>query len=179
MLRTTNADEIDQIVSIPKHVGKRIKRECQIIRHQYDSLFVEYTQDADILVGFKRDGNQYIFHIEQNYPFTAPRVKINGLSQYEFFRLPSKRFTTILEYITGLDCFCCSSLLCKNNWGPALTLEKVINQIEEYKKIKLNIQKKILADQIKQKYLNRDIDLDSWLFNISVPCLCLPARQYH
>jgi hypothetical protein len=69
--------------------------------------------------------------------------------------------------------------LCANNWGPAITLYKIVNQIEEYKKIKLNIQQKILADQIKQKYLNRDIDLDSWLFTISVPRLCLPNKQYH
>jgi len=168
MLRTTNTDEIEQIVFIPKRVGKRIKRECQI-NHKYDSLFVEYTQNADILVGLKRDRNLYIFHIEKNYPFTSPRVKINGLSEDEFFRIPSRRFANILHYITGLSCFCCNSLLCKNNWTPTITLDKVINQLEEYITIKLNIQQKILADKIKEKYLNRDIDLDSWLFNIYVP----------
>lgn len=179
MLRTTNTDEIDQIVHIPKLVGRRIKRECQLVKDKYDDLFVEYNSNSEILVGFKRSRNQYIFIIEPNYPFTAPRVTINGLSQHEFFRLPSNRFITILQYITGLDCLCCNSMLCKNNWAPALTLDKVINQLEEYKTIKHNIQLKILADKIKEKYLNRDIDLDSWLFNVSVPRLCLPGKKYH
>ncbi len=164
---------------MPKLLGRRIKRECQLLKDKYDDLFVECNSNSEILVGLKRSRNQYIFIIEQNYPFTAPRVTINGLSQNKFLRLPSNRFTTILQYITGLHCFCCSSLLCKNNWTPALTLDNIVIQLEEYKKIKLNIQLKILADKIKEKYLNRDIDLDSWLFNVSVPRLYLPEKQYH
>lgn len=179
MLQTTNVNEIDQIDCMPKLLGRRIKRECQEIRDKYDDIFVECNENSEIIVGLRRSRNLYIFYIDKNYPFTAPRVKINGKNQNSFFRLPSNRFTTILRYITGSDCFCCNSFLCKNNWGPALTLDKVINQFEEYKKIKLNIQLKILADSIKEKYLNRDIDLDTWLFNVSVPRLCLPGRQYH
>lgn len=180
MLRTTNTDEIDQLVFIPKHVGKRIKRECKSYGQEYDSLFVEYTQDKDIVVGFKRAGTQYIFHVDSNYPFTAPTgVIINGINYNSFFRLPSTRFETILRYISGTECFCCNSLMCKDNWRPIITLDKVIKQLEEYKIIKYNIHLKILADQIKKKYLVRDINLDPWLFNVSVPSLCLPDRRYH
>jgi hypothetical protein len=179
MLRITNPDEIEQIVYIPRSVGQRIKRECQLMHDKYDSLFIEYTLDGNIHIGFTKSRHEYIFHINKNYPFTCPRVTINGLNQYNFFKVPSNRFKTILQYISGLQCLCCDSVLCANNWGPAITLYKIVNQIEEYKKIKLNIQQKILADQIKQKYLNRDIDLDSWLFTISVPRLCLPNKQYH
>jgi hypothetical protein len=179
MLRTTNVNEIDQIDCMPKLLGRRIKRECQEIKDKYDDIFVEYNEDSEIIVGLRRSINLYIFYIDKNYPFTAPRVTINGLNQHSFFRVPSHRFTTILHYITGFECLCCDSFLCKNNWGPAITLDKVINQLEEYKKIKLNIQLKILSDKIKEKYLNRDIELDTWLFNVYVPRLCLPVRQYH
>jgi ubiquitin-protein ligase len=179
MLRTTNVDEIEQIYCIPKLLGRRIKRECQEIKDKYDDIFVEYNEDSEIIVGLTSSRNLYKFYIDKNYPFTAPRVTINGLSQNSFFRVPSNRFTTILYYITGSECFCCNSLLCKNNWSPALTLDKVIIQLEEYKKIKLNIQLKIIADKLKEKYLNRDIELDTWLFKVSVPKWFIPGKQYH
>jgi hypothetical protein len=166
MFRTTNIDEIDQIVCMPMHLKRRIKKECQTIKNAYDNIIIEYLEQDKILVSFKKSKKDYTFEITPNYPFTAPKVYVNGQPHNEFFRLPSARFTNILQYVSGIDCFCCNSLLCKNNWAPAVTLEKVINQFEEYKTIKLYIQQKILADQIKRKFLVKDIDLDSWLFNI-------------
>ena len=83
-----------------------------------------------------------------------------------FFNLKTTRFKTILKYVSGLDCLCCNSYVCKNNWSPSVTMEVMINQIKQYKTYKYFIFIKLILDKIKEKYLHRDINLDSWLFNI-------------
>jgi hypothetical protein len=139
------------------------------MRDRYDEIMICCTNPNDITVSFKRNHNCYIFRIPSHYPFMNPTLTINGLNQNNFFDLKTNRTRSILKYITGFTCLCCHSYLCKNNWSPAITLQVVINQIEEYKEIKKNIFLKILADKIKEKYLINDIDLDSWLFNVSSP----------
>lgn len=166
MLRTTNVDEISEIKLIPNPINRRIKRECLTMRDKYDEITVEYTDGGNILVSFKKLHNKYIFNIPGNYPFMPPRVYINEMEQDRFFNLASTRLTTVLKYVSGLDCLCCHSFLCKNNWSPSVTMERVINQMEEYKNYKYLIFIKLILDKIKEKYLNRDIDLDSWLFNV-------------
>jgi hypothetical protein len=168
MINIINIDEIDEIVCIPRHLRRRIKKEYQLICDKYDESSIKYDLNGKVYISFTISNTQYIFNICTNYPFTAPKAYINGKSHSEFFRLPSNRFINILQYVSGLDCFCCNSLLCTNNWRCAITLEKVINQLEEYKTIKYNIVLKLLADKIKEQYLHRDIDLDSWLFTIYI-----------
>ena len=46
---------------------------------------------------------------------------------------------------------------------------KIFLEIEEFKQIKRNIVRKLLLDKVKEKYLVKDIDLDSWLFNVKCP----------
>ena len=179
MLRTTNVDEISEIKFIPNPINRRIKRECLTMRDKYDEIIVEYTIHGNILVSFKKLQNTYLFNIPSNYPFTSPRLYINGMEHNRFFNLASNRFTSVLKYISGLDCLCCHSLLCKNNWSPAVTMEHVINEMEEYKNYKYLIFIKLILDKIKKKYLNRDIDLDSWLFNVYDPMLCYPGKPIH
>jgi hypothetical protein len=179
MLRTTNVDEISEIKLIPNLLNRRIKRECIIMRDKFDKIFVEYKPHGDIIVSFKKLNNEYIFIIPAQYPFIPPKIYINGMEQNRFFNLGSIRFKTILKYISGLECLCCNSLLFINNWSPTITMERVINEMEEYKKYKFLIIIKIILDKIKKKYLNKDIDLDSWLFNVYDPNLCYPGKSIH
>lgn len=178
MLRTSNVDEISMISSITNPLNTRLKRECQSIRANYDNISVEIC-NSDILVSLNRKNNNYIFNIPNNYPFAPPRLTINGVEQQHFFKLNSCRFKSILKYISGLDCLCCNSYLCKANWGPILTMNHIIEQIENYKNIKHNIFIKISLDKIKDKYLNRNIDLDSWLFNVHEKNLCYTIYTNH
>jgi hypothetical protein len=177
MSRTTVIEEITNLVGLSKCTAKRIQRECIMVRDKFDEICVEVIGFDKLLVKFKDQYNEYTFTLGNNYPFVAPiRLIINTQDQNRFFDLRTQRFRTILKYITGLECLCCNSYLCKNNWTPAVTLPNIITQVEEYKVIKKNIAVKLLLDQIKLKYLNRDIDLDSWVFTISLPRLCLPGK---
>lgn len=179
MLKISNPDQINLLSFIPKHLNRRIKNECLQVRNNYDEITIEYTEEGIILATFKRKNNIYTFNIPSNYPFTPPRLTINGQSLSTLYDLKTNRFRHILKYINGMDCFCCNSYLCKNNWGPAITFDKIISQIETFKTIKYRIFLKLILDKIKEKYLNRDIELDSWLFNIYDPKLCYPERPIH
>jgi ubiquitin-protein ligase len=166
---------------LPKLLSGRIKKESELLIKNggYINLEVDIINNNIIVELCKLEGeyiNNYCFTVSKNYPFTPPRLKINGQNHMEFFNLHSNRFRTVLHYIKGFDCLCCHSYLCKNNWGPALTLEHVYNEIKEYKKIKYCISLKLLSDKIKEKYLVMDIDLDSWLFDIANPRACLPNK---
>jgi hypothetical protein len=169
-------DSIDAISSITK---RRIKGECKIMAATCEEINIEYTTNKEILAIFNKKGNNYQFNIPMNFPFTNPYLVVNGQNISLFFNLKSNRFKTVLKYITGLNCLCCNSLLCHDNWYPGISFDKIINQIEEYHNIKQLIIKKLLMDKIKEKYLNRDIDLDSWLFNISNRDLCFPGNSIH
>lgn len=179
MMKTSNPEEIELITLIPKLLNRRIKNECLQFRNNYDEITIEYTEEGIILATFKRKNNIYTLNISPNYPFTAPKVSINGKSLLSLYDLKTERFKKVLKYINGMECFCCNSYLCKNNWGPAVTFDKIICQIEKYKTIKYWIFLKLILDKIKDKYLNRDIELDSWLFNVYDPRLCYPGKSIH
>jgi hypothetical protein len=163
---------------IPKLLSGRIKKECEILLKKGGNINLENDINGGIIVELQRlEGDytiKYSFMMPQNYPFIPPRISINGKNHLEFCNLHSDRFRTVLQYIKGFDCLCCHSYICKNNWNPGLTLDHILKQINEYKKIKYDISLKLLADKIKEKYLVMDINLDSWLFTITNPRICLP-----
>ena len=99
-----------------------------------------------------------------NYPFETPMLDINGVNLQTFFKIRSIRLKTALKEISGLDCLCCNTHLCKGNWCPSTTMDQIIKQIEEFQRFKYLTIIKILLDKIKEKYFNRDIELKSWLF---------------
>lgn len=169
-------NEIDGVDDIRIVLKGRIRRDCELMMPICKEVKVEYTVSKEILVTLVKKGNIYIFNIPINYPFVPPYLVLNGQNIRSFFDLRSNRFKTVLKYINGVDCLCCNSLLCQNNWFPTISFNLIINQIEEFHNIKLLIIKKLLADKIKDKYLNRDIDLDSWLFNITNRNMCIPGN---
>jgi hypothetical protein len=162
MFKTSNVEKIHEITYIPNPIRKRIQRECQSMQYDYDEIVVGYTDTT--FISFQRKNNTYFFKISANYPFQKPELYINGLDLKYLYDLRTSRFKNLLKYVSGMNCLCCHSLLCKDNWSPSTLFERIISQMEYFKTIKYHIFLKIIADQIKVKYLISDIDLDSWLF---------------
>jgi len=179
MLRTIDVEQINQIKLIPKMLRRRIENEYKNMRNNCDEFIIECTDVGDIFISFKKESNNFSFKIPSNYPFHPPKLNINGIFSTQFFDLKTNRFRKVLKYVSGLDCLCCSSYLCGNNWVPSLKMEHVIKQIEEYKIYKYLIFIKLILGNIKEKYLNRYIDLDSWLFNVCCPNACYLGEPIH
>ena len=164
MSKFTAIEKIDYLTLIPNIIKKRIKRELTEVYALYDHIIIETNIYNKLVITLKRNQNSYLFIIPDYYPFRNPTVEINGRSQNYFFDLKSNRFRTILKHKTGMDCLCCSSSLCPSNWMPGITLDQIVRELENYKATKYNIFITIISDKIKETYLIKDIDLESWLY---------------
>ena len=106
--------------------------------------------------------NNYTFDL-RGFPFSPPKITINGIKHTDFLHLNSPYFTTVLKKISGLRCLCCNSCLHCNNWSVIFPLYKVIEEIRTFRQYRRDIINILMADKIKNKYLISDIDLNTWL----------------
>lgn len=151
-----------------KTIGRRIRKELQDLYNFYNDIEVDIIDDnikvtiSEVINDKKQN---YSFLITVNYPFEPPKIFYQNKTYLDFLKINyTRKDFLLLKKVSGQDCFCCHSYNCRNNWSPAITLKKIIEEIYIIKKIKRNIIYKICADIIKKKYLIQDIDLDSWLF---------------
>lgn len=154
----------DKQIAIKTATNKRVLKEIQRMNEKYDSIDLEYVEENNMIVTIQKKRNIYAFYIPMNYPFETPMLDINGVNLQTFFKIRSSRLKTALKEISGLDCLCCNTHLCKGNWCPSTTMDQIIKQIEDFQRFKYLTIIKILLDKIKEKYFNRDIELKSWLF---------------
>jgi len=170
-------NEMQYIPSITKSTANRLKREYEELIKTSKDITIKYTNNHVIVFIISKIENNslnvYSFTIPPNYPFSPPRIVINGKTYQSILNLNSIRFKKVLRYLTGIECLCCHSYNCSDNWSPSLSLNRIIQESNKYMVIKNNIKIKLLADKIKDKYLIDDIDLDSWLFDIIIS---LPAN---
>ena len=162
-----------------KYFNKRIKRDADnlIKLYPYNKIYVNDVSSHIILDIYDKEvcdeeihnkiiNPIYKFIIKKHYPFTPPDVYYKNQPYENVYKLTSQRQMNYLKILTNLECLCCTSILCSNNWNITLNFIDIINEINNYKKIKRNIFIKILADKIKYKYLISDINLDCYLFGI-------------
>ena len=150
---------------------RRLKKEVDQMYPNYDQIDVELTDKGDARVNIYKvddDNKLYIygFVLGIDYPFRSPTIFFQNKPYIDFLRTRYMPQTdaNLFRRITGVNCFCCSSVNCGENWSPTTTLEKIISEIQFIRGKKRDIVNKIFADVIKRKYLIDDIDLDSWLF---------------
>jgi hypothetical protein len=148
-----------------KCISRRLKNEFISMYQLYQVINVELTQKSnEICVNTYDFGVSYKFVIDVNYPFVCPTVFYNNRNYKQILVSKTNYEITYLKKLTGIDCLCCRSLTCSEKWAPNNKLNDIINEIKYCKKIKRDLVLKIITDKIKDKYLNSDIDLFSFLF---------------
>jgi len=151
-------------------VRRRIKREIEkLIRENIcieDIIKIDKFNDVDYFIEFKNlfDNKYYKFIVSNNYPFNPPKIFINGKSIMFFHQVSNVEFSRSLKKYTGVECFCCESILCSNNWAPSFTFTSILNDINRYKDARRQIIVRIIIDVIKRKYLIDDINIIEWLY---------------
>jgi len=109
--------------------------------------------------------HNYGFIVTSNYPFNPPKIFYQNRPYLDFLKTSYyPNSSKIFKKIVGQDCFCCHSINCSENWSPAITLSRIIDEVKYIKQKKRHIINKLLADKIKLRYLIDDINLDEWLF---------------
>ena len=150
-----------------KCLVRRLTREYDELLPTYVSIDIEKEDKGDtIFVIQDKKNTTYRIQMSNTYPFVPPKVFVNDIPYLNYLQLFLPRFHKVLQYINGKKCLCCSSITLKHNWSPAMTIKRVLKEIDENRLLKCRIVWKLLADKIKDTYLIADIDLDSWLFPI-------------
>jgi hypothetical protein len=163
-------EEKSQVISISP-IARRIKRElqnmkkCEIFCDDSDITIAQYN-NADFYLTIKnnKDNRLYRFTIPSNYPFTPPKLEINYKPYSYYLRFQSEKFRELINKYKNRDCFCCDSLLCSNNWAPQITLNMIMNEVDNYHKECKEIADRVIVNVIKRKYLIDDVNILEWLY---------------
>jgi len=164
-----NELQIDLITH--KCLKARIKNEYKELSKKYKNIKIVWNEELNNVVieidQLFNDNNmeKFTFAVDRNYPFHSPKFHYNNEPYSHYLRMPSQRFSELLKKIVYKKCLCCSSLACKYNWSPAVKLHMFIAELDKIRQYKRNIVYKLLADQVKDKYLIDDVDLDTYLFS--------------
>lgn len=164
-----NVEQIDLITH--KCLKSRIRNEYKELSKKYKNIKIVWNEElnnVDVEINeLVNDNNmeKFTFTVDRNYPFHSPKFHFNNEPYSQYLKLPSQRFSELLKKFINKTCLCCSSLACKYNWSPAVKLRMFIDELYKIRQYKRNIVYKLLADQVKDKYLIDDVDLDSFLFS--------------
>lgn len=148
-------------------VLKRLKRESKDFLEKFESLSVKNNNGKyEIYLTDKSNYkyNNYCFILDNNYPFREPKLLINNIEYKKFLMNGTIKYRDIFTKMSGRKCLCCDNILSNERWSPAITLVKIVDEINIFRGYKKNILYKIMIDKIKNKYLLDDIDVESWLF---------------
>ena len=119
------------------------------------SNIINQNDDGNIVVSIEMQGS--------NYPFSPPKkILINGKNYFEYLR-PNSDTYDILQHLIGKKCLCCSTLMCKNNWGPYKNLKDLLQEIIDNFELKQRIIEYIHARKIRSKFLIDDIPIFDYI----------------
>lgn len=166
-------DKIANTAALEKYgslaIRRRLTRELEPLYSVFLKIEIQLNELSNLKVTiYEKVGvciHKYEFIISENYPFVKPEIFFQNRLYREFLQITHNHVgRKTFKTTTGLDCLCCNSITCSANWSPALTLNKIIEEIHNYRRLKRNVLNKVFADIIKRKYLINDIDFDAWLF---------------
>ena len=147
-----------------KGVPNRINSEINNVFNQSDFVSTE-RKETSILVKVIREKNIYNFQLQQDYPFKPPiNIKYNGRDYKKSLFNYSIKVQKALKKNYYMDCFCCNTILCGNNWTPACNISHIINEMDKITKIQKEIIIIILCDEIRDKYNCCFAELEKYLF---------------
>lgn len=130
------------------------------INHQHNNLNT-YTISFN---NIKNNNYYYEFVLSQDYPFKSPKLIINSKHYSHYLKIQNNQFRNALIKYNFIDCFCCESILCGNNWTPHYQLTNILSESYKFKNICREIAYRIIINAIKLKYLVYDINIAEWLF---------------
>lgn len=142
---------------------KRMNNEIKLINDMSDAFVDNFLIDNDNMVVYLFKNNVYFIikmTFERTYPFTPPYTTI-GVEKNNNYKKILCELQTLFPLLNKYDsddtCLCCSSLVCKEHWGPTINLSEIIKEISKlldicFLEININLRKKIY-----NKYLGYSI----------------------
>jgi ubiquitin-protein ligase len=159
-----------QIIN-PASLRRRIKRELEMLKQDgYFTNFICVIQEGDDIITYTisiyniTDHKIYKFIISSDYPFRPPKLLINYRLYSDYQKFGSSSFTDALIKYKGINCLCCESILCSNNWSPNLGFKNIFAEVNKFKDYCREIAYRVIIEVITRKYLINDINIVEWLY---------------
>jgi ubiquitin-protein ligase len=122
-------------------VRKRISAELKTLINTYTHIHITSNNELESIVLHIHDNNitsqynEFSFIIPNTYPFQPPKVKLNEDDYINLLKINSYNKSKIIQKLTSKCCLCCNTIICKDNWSPALTFIDIITEIKHHLKI--------------------------------------------
>jgi len=157
-----------QIGSIKKRIVNELvefQAKGAYINTEYRECFNNFNKPNILITIIPfQDDNIFHFTISKDYPFVPPvEFAVNYKNYKKYLKIESSKTIDELRKFNGINCLCCNTIACGQNWGPALKMQNYINEYYKIKKYRRNIINRLLASKIVEKYLIADINLIEWL----------------
>ena len=158
---------------------RRLKREIDYIKDKMpEYIILDEIEENKIKkeIYFRiitHNNNQLVFTLPYDFPFKPPQnLLLNGQN----YRYSLKNMPTRIYYLyyhpeqmyfqekkenvnyNKIQCICCSSLLCPDNWTPVNMIYHILNEIKQHNVLKRNIMYKLNLKMI-FNYYNLHFDL--------------------
>ena len=153
-------------------IKKRLTNELVEFSKLGAYMNVEYIPDNKIInlsyiiitIVLKGEDDVYQFELTHDYPFRPPKsFRINYKKYKQYLKIDSTKTLHELKLFKGINCLCCHTISCGDNWGPIMRLYNFIDEYKTLKQYRREIINRILAQKIINKYLYPDANLLEWL----------------
>ena len=152
-------------------ISRRIKNELYILKkngifiNDEDVIITNINKkDFNVIIKNVKDKRLYNFSIPSNYPFNPPGLYLNDKPYLYYIRFIYPEFKQIFQKYKNFRCFCCETLLYKENWYTKITMNDVINEVNEFYNETREISHRVIINVIKRKYLNDNINILEWIY---------------
>jgi hypothetical protein len=174
-------DNLLEKLNVIQHTGvkKRLTRElstiiekgiCTINDIEIDDEYNPVNKNSKVehyrvTINMIEKNRIYDFIIPLTYPFRPPKLKLNLRCYFNYYlNIENHLFKVALNKYKGKNCFCCSSILCSDNWSVFMTLQTILEEVDENSSICREIAYRAVVDFIKRKHLLPDINILEWLY---------------
>jgi hypothetical protein len=104
---------------------------------------------------------KFKFNSRGSYPFRPPEVLI-GNSNYSYTCLLPTQWS-FAQKIYGSECACCSSITCRDNWGPSNKLLNITDEIRDNFNKKIRIMEIFHCKKIVEKHFGHYLPIEEFL----------------
>jgi len=143
----------------------------EAIKDNWDDLGIHHHKEDEIIyvpvVNIITPSNLLVLTYK-SYPFVSPKVKYKEKDLLIFYGdLSQARNRSIVldmnKLMDGESCMCCKSLLCRDNWNVQCSIKDIMNEFNNFCKIKWRCTARFWSRRIASRYLVEDIPLHEYL----------------
>ena len=105
----------------------------------------------------------------ENYPFAKPGIAYgmdleNWKEMRKFYGLYNEGMVDRFKRVTGLECMCCVSIICGDNWNVHIKMKDIADELRKFMIIKERMYERLISSIIsnKEKKIRIELPDDVW-----------------